>query len=174
MSEVGKVLKTVFLFVMVGLVLSGLGYGKLVFAQDAEGVAQSTASSATTPEVNPQYQKAYAEGTAYLEKKDYVNALKMFEAAIKADPNNVSGYISAANAALNSGDNEKAKAFALEAVKLAPDSGYAYFNLASAYEGLNESELAKKNYDLALSNCVSQKCGDDIIKYIRERLAGMK
>lgn len=137
-------------------------------------VVQSFAQQTNVAAVESPAQKYYNEGAVYEKKNDYKGALKMFEAAIKADPSFVAAYYSAANCAINTGDFEKAKEYAEAALKLNPTSIYGHFNLATAYFNLKKYDLAKENYKAVLSGCVTEKCPKDIIEMTDKQMEALK
>lgn len=158
-----KVIKTAF----------GLLVAVLVFCSFVN-LVETFAQQAEVAKVESPAQKYYNEGAVYEKKNDYKGALKMFEAAIKADPDFTASYYSAANCAINTGDFEKAKEYAEAALKLNPTSVYGHFNLATAYFNLKKYDLAKENYKAVLLECAIEKCPKDIIEMTNKQLEALK
>lgn len=177
--ETRKVVKGIPAVLIAASVFSNQLYVVAAYSQQVGQLAQSSgkandASKEREEKMSTESLKYDNEGKVSLQNGDYKAALKMFERAIEIDPDNLSAYISAANCCINTGDFNKAKKYAEESVKLSSDSSYARFNLAVANDNLKEYESAKKNYQMALSGCVIQGCGDDIINVIKRRLEELK
>lgn len=177
--ETRKVVKGIPAVLIAASVFSSQLYVVAAYSQQVGQPAQSSgkandASKETKQKISAESLKYDNEGQVYLQNGDYKAALKMFERAIEADPDNLSAYISAANCSINTGDFNKAKEYGEESVKLSSDSSYARFNLAIANDNLKEYESAKNNYKAALSGCMTQKCSDDMVKIIKKRLEELK
>ncbi len=126
-----------------------------------EAVTSYLAALSVTPD-DPSLH--YNLGTAYQASGDFSNAQKEYEKASALDKTN-QAYITAVKAvkieianpiiqgAINkqsSGDNAGAIADYLKALELIPDDAQTHFNLATAYQANNQSDLAIQSYQKAL------------------------
>lgn len=150
-----------------GILIVGLAVSGLMCVFD---MAFTQGKEQTTQEFLKKSLEYNTEGMDYLQKADFKTALSMFEKAIEADPNNTSAYLNASNCYINMGNMDKAKDYSEKVLTLLPDSAFAHFNLALAYDNLKEPAMAKKNYQAALSECATQQCGEDMLKIIKERI----
>jgi tetratricopeptide (TPR) repeat protein len=90
-------------------------------------------------------QEAYNRGRAWLDKKEYGNAIKEYNQAIRLDPNNASYYTDRGTAWLNKKEYDNAIADFNEAIRRDPNDVPAFWNRGCAW-------LNKKEYDKAIKD----------------------
>lgn len=85
-----------------------------------------------------------------LEKKQWDKAVKFFDNAIKADPNNVDAYIGRSLANLQMGNGDKALEDANAAVEKSPNSALAYAQRGLVQKVLGKNGDAEKDFTKAI------------------------
>lgn len=110
------------------------------------------------------------EGLAYARQGYFSDALGSFKKAIEADPAYVDPYLNTSSCYVNLGNMQEAINYTEKALKIKPNSGLAYFYLATIYDILNKYDKAKYNYHKALAECAAGECSDDSIVIIKKRV----
>lgn len=109
------------IFLVVGLMIQPFGVGK---GNPAQGY--------------------FNEGEAYRMKRDYLNAIKSYEKARKADPGHLNAYVNMANVYMLNLNNYKAAEKVLyEGLQIAPTSQDLLYNMGFFYLTMKEKEKAK-------------------------------
>ena len=88
---------------------------------------------------NPIARKFLVEGTVYLKQGDVKNAVGSFAAAIKTAPDDFEAYFMLSETFVHLKQYPQAIAVLSTAVRQFPENGLAYYLLAIAYEGADQS-----------------------------------
>jgi len=88
---------------------------------------------------NPVARKFLVEGTVYLKQGDVKNAVGNFAAAIKTAPDDFEAYFMLSETFVHLKQYPQAIAVLSTAVRQFPENGLAYYLLAIAYEGAEQS-----------------------------------
>lgn len=91
-----------------------------------------------------------SRGHKLTKKKQYAEALKDFEQALKLDPKNVEIYDYRADVYLAMGDLDTAIANYDQSIRIDPTYAAAHYSRGVAYERKGDIERAKENYRAAL------------------------
>ncbi len=106
-------------------------------------------------------------GIAYRKLKDYKNAIKNYNKAIKLQPENADFYNNLGMTYLRFNNVEKAFENFKESIKLNPKNTYVKFSLLGAYIRINDLEKSKsvfeENISLADDNLIIEALHDDIL-----------
>ena len=109
--------------------------------------------------------KAYlVEGIQHLKDADVADAIKSFDAAIKANPSDPAGYIVLSETFTRMKEYDRAVNSLNVAAHIAPDQGRIYYLLAVNYVLLGKNDLAKENVQKSIDIFRQQKDEKNFVK----------
>lgn len=102
------------------------------------GCAKQEAAAPQEPAI-PEARKFLVEGMVFLKQGDVKSAVASFASSIKAQPNDFEGYFMLSETFIQLKQYPQAVAVLNTAVRQFPDNGLAYYLLAVAYEGAEQT-----------------------------------
>jgi tetratricopeptide (TPR) repeat protein len=132
------------------LSLITLGYSQTKKEKKVETKSITTEMYGSTEnkEAKEYYDKAYGYG----ETKDYKNAVKWYEKAVKADPKFIEAYDNMGAAYRKMGDLENAKKSYFKSIELYPQGNMAHQNLGIVYWIEKKHDKALEQYTIMQKN----------------------
>ncbi len=118
--------------------------------------------------VTPQYPLANL-GKAYYEKKDYAEAEKYYQEALKTEPGFVNALYGLGKTYLAMGEVKKASGYFEQAMKAAPARAEVHFDLAETYRLLGDKSKAKNEY----GQVITLAPDSEIAKEAKQELSDM-
>lgn len=89
-------------------------------------------------------------GREYLRRRDWPNAVKVFQEVINLDPKRTEAFFNIALANLSLGNTEIAEKGFLSVIKVTPDDFSARLNLGSLYADIGKMEKAKEQFQYVI------------------------
>jgi tetratricopeptide (TPR) repeat protein len=99
----------------------------------------------------PDSESYSTRGLAYMNHKDYADAIRDFDKAITLDPKNSSVWLFRGLAYANKGDLERAVVNFTEYIRQSPSNSFGYARRASTYKEMGKLKPALRDYNKAIA-----------------------